>query len=94
MQFVSHPSQLEVVVQSEGGEWAEESLFSEHSGNHSEGGRYFSIYKNAELAGFFSYALSDICLRECCASFEGMCILSSFGPAALDYITLLSDFSL
>lgn len=35
-----------------GGGWAEE-LFSEHSGNHSEGGRYFSIYKNAELAGFF-----------------------------------------
>lgn len=47
-----------------GGGWAEESLFSEHSGNRSEGGRYFPIYKNAELAGFFSYALSDICLRE------------------------------
>lgn len=94
MQFFSHPSQLEVVVQSEEGDGLRSHYFLNTVVTTVRGGRYFSIYKNAELAGFFSCALSDICLRECCALSEGMYILSSFGPAAPDYITLLSNISL
>lgn len=94
MQFVSHPRQLEVVVQSEEGDGPRSHYFLNSVVTTVRGGRYFPIYQNAELAGFFSCALSDICLREWCALSEGMCILSFFGPAALDYITPLANFSL
>lgn len=52
MQFVRHPSQLEIVVQSEEGGGPKSHYFLNTVVTTVRGGRYFSIYKNAELAGF------------------------------------------
>lgn len=72
MQFVSHPSQLEAVVQSEQGGGPTSHYFVSTVVTTVRGGRFFSIYKNADLAGFLSYALSYICLSKWLTASKGM----------------------